>query len=74
MTERDYDVQMFLNGIETLCKKYNLSISHEDGHGSFIIEDYNELNINRLNDACVEAERVSHRGEYEWQEQIHKYN
>lgn len=28
-----------------LCKKYNITISHEDGQGSFIIEDFNEENI-----------------------------
>lgn len=72
MTDRDYDVQMFLDGIETLCRKYNLSISHEDEHGSFIIEDYNELNIDWLNDAWVGAEGVSYRGTYKWREQIEK--
>ena len=60
MTNRDYDVLMFLDEIETLCKKYNLSIAHEDGQGSFIIADYNELNINWLNNAWVRAEGVSH--------------
>ena len=35
----------FLNEITKIYKKYNLSLSHEDGHGSFIIEKYDEYNI-----------------------------
>ncbi len=38
----------FLNEIEETCKKYGLSISHEDGHGAFLIEEYDSNNIERL--------------------------
>lgn len=41
----------FLNEIEKICKKYDLSISHEDSHGAFIIEDYDDYNIEWLKDA-----------------------
>lgn len=41
----------FLSDIESVCRKYNLSISHEDGHGSFIIEEYNESNLRWLANA-----------------------
>ena len=34
-----------------VMKKYNLSISHEDSHGSFIIEKYEEYNIKWLKNA-----------------------
>lgn len=43
----------FLNELEALCIKYNLSISHEDSQGAFIIEDYNDYNMNWLRDAIV---------------------
>lgn len=38
----------FLEDIKRVCQKYNRSISHEDGHGNFIIEEYNEYNIIQL--------------------------
>jgi hypothetical protein len=41
----------FIKDIEEVCKKLNLSISHEDGHGSFIIEEYKESNIKWLSQA-----------------------
>jgi hypothetical protein len=41
----------FINDIDEVCKKYGLSISHEDGHGAFIIEEYDEHNIKWLRDA-----------------------
>jgi len=42
------EIQNFLDDIIELCKKYNLSISHEDGHGCFLIEKYDEYNIEWL--------------------------
>ena len=44
----------FLNEIEQTCKKYNLSISHEDSQGGFIIESYDEYNIKWLKDAFMD--------------------
>lgn len=41
----------FLDEIESVCKKYNLSISHEDCHGAFIVENYSSENIEWLFDA-----------------------
>ena len=41
----------FLEDINEVCKKHNLSISHEDYHGGFIIEEYDEHNIEWLFDA-----------------------
>lgn len=38
----------FYEEIECVCKKYNLSISHEDHEGSFIIEQYSPENIKLL--------------------------
>ena len=42
----------FFDDIEAVCRKYNLSISHEDGHGSFIIQKYDQFNIDWLREAA----------------------
>ena len=34
-------VESFLKDITEVCKKHNMTIEHEDGHGSFIIETLN---------------------------------
>lgn len=47
------EVNNFFEEIESICKKYNLSISHQDGHGNFIIEDYCEGNIEWLSCASL---------------------
>ena len=41
-------MQNFLEDIKKVCEKHNLSISHEDGHGAFIVEDYDDRNIKWL--------------------------
>jgi hypothetical protein len=41
----------FFDEIESVCKKYDYSISHEDKHGAFGIEEYDERNIEWLRDA-----------------------
>lgn len=41
----------FLNEIEAVCTRYNLSISHEDTHGNFLIEDGDHGNIKWLKSA-----------------------
>jgi len=49
MTEQE--VKEFLKDIEFICKKHNKSIAHEDYQGGFIIEEYDEDNIEWLNAA-----------------------
>ena len=41
----------FYNDLIAVFKKHNLSISHEDYHGSFLVENYNEQNIEWLKNA-----------------------
>ena len=41
-------MENFLKDIDVVCKKHNLSISHEDYMGAFVIEEYNEDNIEWL--------------------------
>ena len=44
-------VDAFIAEIAKVSKRHGLSISHEDGHGSFIIEDFNQSNITWLEEA-----------------------
>ena len=48
----------FYNDLINLYKKYGISISHEDGHGGFILEEYDEFNIQGIKDASVTKEVV----------------
>ena len=41
-------MKVFLDEIHSVCVRHGLSISHEDGHGAFIIKDYDERNIDWL--------------------------
>ena len=43
----------FYDELDKLCKKYNLSISHEDSGGSFIMENYKKENIDWIKDASI---------------------
>lgn len=45
------EMEEFLDEIGQVCKKHGLSISHEDGHGCFIIESYNESSVGWLKNA-----------------------
>ena len=47
------NVDTFLDEIEVVCKKYGFSISHEDGHGAFEIEDFNESDMEWLKYAHI---------------------
>jgi hypothetical protein len=38
----------FLTEFEALCRRFDVSISHEDGHGSFCFEDFSEGNVERV--------------------------
>ena len=38
----------FVKEIESICRKYGLSISHEDGYGSFEICNFNQQHIDAL--------------------------
>jgi hypothetical protein len=41
----------FFDEIKAVCEKHNLSISHEDGHGGFIVTKFDENNIDWLSSA-----------------------
>lgn len=42
------DVDAFLAEIVEVCRKHKLSISHEDQHGNFEIEEFYEQNVRWL--------------------------
>ena len=44
----------FFDEIEAVCRKYELSISHEDGQGAFLIEPFNEDNIKWFREAGID--------------------
>lgn len=48
----------FLKDIKKVCEKHGLTMLHEDGHGSFIIEDYNDFNIRWLNNAEIDFDKT----------------
>lgn len=49
--ETPRSLQAFFNEIDMVCMRYGLSISHEDGHGAFMVELYSEKNIEWLKEA-----------------------
>lgn len=55
-----FHLKMFYKDLNELCRKYNLSISHEDSHGEFIIENYHEGYMEWLMDAslCANIEEL----------------
>ena len=42
--------ELFLKELKKLYLKYNISISHEDCQGSFILEDFSEYNWKWISD------------------------
>lgn len=48
------EVDKFLAEITGVCKAHGMSISHEDGHGAFLIQNYDEANIKWLKEASIE--------------------
>ena len=53
-----YKVERFIEQIIKLCKEYDLSLAHEDRHGSFVIEEYKEENIDWLMGACLDIQKT----------------
>lgn len=47
----------FFDEVVNLCKKYNLIISHEDGHGEFKIVPYKKLYMEWTRDASIYGDK-----------------
>lgn len=54
-------LNVFLKELESLFIKYNISISHEDQHGAFILEKYKQSNLEWLNQAMISEELQSYQ-------------
>jgi len=59
-------VEEFLQEIEEVCRKHNMSISHEDGHGAFIIEKFDEFNIKWLKEAQIAEYVVDNKIDFDF--------
>jgi hypothetical protein len=54
--ETELPTEAFFAEIKAVFKKYNLSISHEDGYGAFIIEPFSQFNFEWLCRAQIDHE------------------
>ena len=52
-------VKNFFKEYEELCKKYNFSLAHEDCEGGFILEEFDEDNINWVKSAYIDKYEYS---------------
>lgn len=64
MMARKLEVQRleFLTEILTVYSRYGLSLSHEDGHGSFIVDGPSQHNMAWLLDATLSEEAIRKLG------------
>jgi hypothetical protein len=51
-------IEKFLDEIISVCKKYDISISHEDGHGGFILEKFDEYNEQWLRNSAMDKSLI----------------
>lgn len=49
----DEKIDNFIEDILKVCKKHRMSISHQDGHGAFEIENYNDRDARWLREANI---------------------
>ncbi|MBM4466274.1 MAG: hypothetical protein FJ014_12090 [Chloroflexi bacterium] len=47
------EIDAFLREIVKVCKDHGFSLSHEDTHGAFVVERYDEDNVQWLMDAMI---------------------
>jgi predicted Zn-dependent peptidase len=45
------EIKDFLDALEKLCRAHNISISHEDTQGGFVLEKYDKKNIEWVRNA-----------------------
>ena len=50
------NIEGFLKDYNDICKKHNVSLAHEDCHGAFIIQEYDEENIEWVESALIQSE------------------
>ncbi len=47
-------IKAFIEDVIAVCKKHNMSIGHEDGHGGFEIQQYDEFYTEWLQNASLD--------------------
>jgi hypothetical protein len=45
------EIEAFLHAIVKVCEQHDMTVSHEDGHGAFLIESFNPQNLEWLRNA-----------------------
>lgn len=50
------DAKNFLEELCIICRRYNLSLAHEDTQGGFIVEHYSEHNEAWLKEASIKQD------------------
>lgn len=61
-----HHIKCFYRELIALYKNYGVSISHEDSQGGFIIENYNEHNVDWILDADIKARIPKIPDEFSW--------
>ena len=56
--------KIFILEVLRLCKKHGFSISHEDGHGAFMLDTFNEYNVKWLLAIGKEDSIKTHKSDY----------
>ena len=51
---KDVNTDNFYKDLEQLYRKYNISISHQDGHGAFILEKFDQFNLDWIKSAEIQ--------------------
>ena len=51
---KEVNTDNFFKELEQLYRKYNISISHQDGHGAFILEEFDQFNLDWIKSAEVQ--------------------
>ena len=58
LVEMPAEMQAFLTDIEAVCRKYGLSLAHEDEQGGFIVEELKERNLRWVAGAAKRYARI----------------
>ena len=59
MTDKE---KAFVEEVVSISRKHGLSISHEDSQGAFLIEEYQDYNIEWLRSANFTPDYLKHKG------------
>lgn len=52
--ESPQKIEAFLDAYEKICRDHGLCLSHEDGHGGFLVHRFNDDDVSWVRYAAVE--------------------